>query len=136
VAGEHQVYLGLGANLGDRRANIERGLALLAEGGVVVEQVSALRPSAPVGGPEQPWFLNGAARAATALAPLELLALVKGIERRLGRRPGGPRWGPRPLDLDILLYDDITLDRPELVLPHPRMALRSFVLEPLVEVLR
>ena len=135
MSAPHQVYLGLGSNLGDRRAHIERALSLLPGAGVEVEAVSRLRETAPVGGPPQGPFLNGVLRGRTFLEPLPLLRALKGIESRLGRRPGGPRWGPRAIDLDILLFDDLFLVTPELVLPHPRMGARPFVLEPLVEVL-
>ncbi len=133
--GSHQVYLGLGSNLGDRRANIQKALSLLPGAGVQVEAVSRLRETAPVGGPPQGPYLNGALRGRTFLEPLPLLRALKGIESRLGRPPGGPRWGPRSIDLDILLFDDLFLVTSELVLPHPRMGARPFVLEPLVEVL-
>lgn len=131
----HKVYLGLGSNTGDRRAHIERALSLLPGAGVQVEAVSSLRETLPLGGPPQGPFLNGALRGLTLLEPLPLLRALKRIEARLGRKPGGPRWGPRPIDLDILLFDDLFLVTPELVLPHPRMGVRPFVLEPLVEVL-
>lgn len=132
---EHRVYLGLGSNQGDRMARLQAGLEALAARGILVEQVSRWRETAPAGGPPQGPYLNGAARVRTGLEPMALLEVLKEIERASGREPGGPRWGPRSLDLDILLYDDITLRSPELTIPHPRMCLRAFVLEPLVEVL-
>jgi 2-amino-4-hydroxy-6-hydroxymethyldihydropteridine diphosphokinase len=129
------VYLGLGANLGDRRANIDAALALLrAHPRVRVGAVSSFIDTDPVGGPPgQPVYLNGAARIETDLAPADLLAELKRIERRLGRR-GGPQWGPRPVDLDILLYGDCVVDEPDLVIPHMGLRERRFVLAPLAQI--
>ncbi len=127
--------IGLGSNQGDRRAMLEAAVARLA-GHPQVEAVarSAWRETRPAGGPGgQPDFLNGAARLETTLAPEELLAVLRQIEEQLGRRRG-ERWGPRTIDLDLLLYDDLVRDGPSLVLPHPRMAWRRFVLEPAAEI--
>ncbi len=135
MGASHQVYLGLGSNMGDRLGNLRRALELLPREGVQVEALSSFRETRPVGGPPQGLYLNGALRGRTHLGPFELLRVLKDIERRLGRDLEGPRWGPRPIDLDILLFDDLFLVTPELVLPHPRMGARAFVLEPLVEVL-
>ncbi len=129
-----RALVGLGSNVGDRRGNIQRALALLEGLDVRVEEVSGLRETAPVGGPPQGDFLNGAARVATALGPHELLAVLKEVERQVGRRPGGVRWGPREVDLDLLLHEDAVVDDEDLTLPHPRMAERRFVLEPAAEV--
>ena len=128
-------YLGLGSNLGDRRANLDAALeALRARSDVRVVAVSSFIETAPVGGPPgQGPYLNGAAAIETRLAPCELLADLKAIEHALGRREG-PRWGERPIDLDILLYDDIIMDTPALVIPHPRLAGRRFALGPLAEI--
>jgi 2-amino-4-hydroxy-6-hydroxymethyldihydropteridine diphosphokinase len=129
------VYLGLGANLGKRRETIDAALARLADHpAICVCAVSALIETAPVGGPAgQPNYLNGAAAIETNLDPAALLAELKRIEHDLGRRDG-PRWGPRPIDLDILLYGDLALDTPDLTIPHPRLRERRFVLEPLAEI--
>ena len=129
------VYLGLGANLGDRRRNLSAALdALRAHPAIRVETVSAFIDTDPVGGPPgQPTYLNGAARLSTTLEPEALLAELKRIERGLGRREG-PRWGPRPVDLDILLYDDRIVDAPDLIIPHLGLRERRFVLEPLAEI--
>ena len=129
------VYLGLGSNLGDRRRNLEAALdALRAHPAVRVLAVSALIETEPVGGPTgQPPYLNGAAEIATDLDPHALLALLKTIERDLGRT-AGVRWGPREIDLDILLCGDTILETGTLVIPHPRMRERRFVLEPLAEI--
>jgi len=129
------VYLGLGSNLGDRRRNLEAALdALRAHPAVRVLAVSALIETEPVGGPPgQGRFLNAAAKIETDLAPEALLEELKRVERALGRKPG-PRWGPREIDLDILLYGDTILETGTLVIPHPRMRERRFVLEPLSEI--
>ena len=127
------VYLGLGSNLGNREANLRAALRALWRMGRV-EAVSSLYETGPVGGPEQPPFLNAACRFETGLEPRPLLRFLKGLEHELGRRPGGEQWGPRPIDLDILLYDDRLLDEEGLVVPHPRLAERPFVLAPLAEI--
>ncbi len=126
------VYLGLGANLGNRLANLQDGLRRL-EAEAPVAAVSSLYESEPVGPPGQPRYLNAAARLDTALAARPLLVALKRIEWEMGRRPGVV-WGPRPLDMDILLYGDEQIDEPDLVVPHPRMAERPFVLVPLAEI--
>ncbi|HWH06741.1 MAG TPA: 2-amino-4-hydroxy-6-hydroxymethyldihydropteridine diphosphokinase [Gaiellaceae bacterium] len=122
-------YVGIGANLGDREATI--GLALERLPGVV--EVSALRETEPVGPVEQPRFLNCVAVLETELSPRELLDELLAIELSLGR-VRGERWGPRTLDLDLLLHGDAVLDEPGLTLPHPRLHERRFVLEPLAEL--
>jgi 2-amino-4-hydroxy-6-hydroxymethyldihydropteridine diphosphokinase len=129
-------FVGLGANLGDRRAQIARALELLGEAdGVEVVAVSALRETDPVGYEDQPRFLNGVAEVRTALAARELLERLLAIERRLGRVRGeGPRFGPRVIDLDLLLYDGLVVDEPGLQIPHPRLHERRFALEPLAEL--
>ena len=129
------VYLGLGANLGDRRENIDAALAALrSHPRIRVKAVSSFIDTDPVGGPPgQPVYLNGAARLETDLAPQELLTECKRIERALGRRDG-PRWGPRPVDLDILLYDALVLDEQDLIIPHMGLRERRFVLVPLAEI--
>jgi len=99
-----------------------------------VEAVSSLYETEPSGGPEQPPFLNAACRFETGLEPRPLLRFLKGLEHELGRRPGGEQWGPRPIDLDILLYEDRLVDEEGLVVPHPRLAERPFVLAPLAEI--
>ena len=122
-------YVGLGANLGDREATIRAAVGALP--GVIA--VSALRETDPVGMTEQPRFLNGVAALRTALAPRELLDVLIAVERRLGRERG-ERWGPRTIDLDLLLYGGETVDEPGLTVPHPRLHERRFVLEPLAEL--
>jgi 2-amino-4-hydroxy-6-hydroxymethyldihydropteridine diphosphokinase len=127
--------IGLGANLGRREQNLERAVAQLAgHAHVQLLAQSPWRTSTPVGGPAgQERYLNGAALVATSLAPQALLAVLQSIERQLGRQTT-ERWGPRTIDLDLLLYDEQVLRTPELVVPHPRMAWRRFVLEPAAEI--
>jgi 2-amino-4-hydroxy-6-hydroxymethyldihydropteridine diphosphokinase len=132
MAATHQIYLGLGSNLGDRRANLLWALDAL-RAWVAVERVSSLYDTAPLLVTDQPRFFNIACAGHTALAPFSLLRTLKAIERAAGR-VGGPRYGPRPLDIDILLYDELVLSSPELTIPHPGLATRAFVLEPLTEI--
>ncbi len=126
------ILVALGSNLGDRAANLRAALRLMREAGIVPERVSSVWESEPVPA-GQPSYLNAVAVVETALPPLELLAALKEIEHALGRRPG-PRWGPRPIDLDILFYSGVELSTPDLVIPHPLVAERAFVLAPLSEV--
>jgi 2-amino-4-hydroxy-6-hydroxymethyldihydropteridine diphosphokinase len=131
-----RAFVGLGSNLGDPRGQIERALVLLgAQDGVEIVAVSSLRETDPVGFDDQPQFLNGAAELRTSLPARDLLERLLAIERRLGRVRGeGPRFGPRTIDLDLLLYGDEVLDQPGLVVPHPRVHERRFALEPLAEL--
>lgn len=124
--------LGLGSNLGDRRAHLEAALAGLRRLGTLVA-VARWIETEPVGGPPQGPYLNGAAVVETALAPRALLDAALALEREAGR-VRGPRHGPRPLDIDLLLCDDRILDEPGLRVPHPRLHERRFVLEPLAEI--
>ncbi len=131
-----RAYVGVGANLGDREGTIRTALAALdARPDVAVVAVSALRETDPVGYLDQPRFLNGAAALETELGPRELLDALLEVERELGRVRGvGPRYGPRPIDLDLLLHGDVVVDEPGLVVPHPRLHERLFALEPLAEL--
>jgi 2-amino-4-hydroxy-6-hydroxymethyldihydropteridine diphosphokinase len=129
------VYIGLGSNLGDREATIRRALELLAaDGAIEVEAVSSLRETDPVGYVDQPRFLNGAAALRTELAPRAVLERLQRVERALGRARTGPRFGPRTIDLDLLLYDNQQIKEAGLEIPHPRLPERRFVLEPLAEL--
>ena len=131
-----RAYLGLGSNLGDRRDNLAAALAALAaDGRAAVAAGSAIYETEPWSYTEQPAFLNCAVAVDTVLSPVELLVLCKEIEERLGRRPGF-RFGPRVVDLDILLYGErvVRLATPDLVIPHPRLYLRAFALLPLAEI--
>ena len=127
------VHIGLGSNLGDRRALIEAALqALTRLDGVEVTAVSPLIETEAVGPPGQPPFLNGAAALHTTLGPRDLLTALQSLEAASGRdRAGERRWGPRRLDLGLLLWGDSVIDEPGLTVPHPRMHERLFVLEPL-----
>jgi 2-amino-4-hydroxy-6-hydroxymethyldihydropteridine diphosphokinase len=128
-------YIGLGSNLGDRGATIHRALELLgADDDIEVTAVSSLVETDPVGYENQPRFLNGAAALRTELPAGELLERMFAVERELGRTRTGPRFGPRTIDLDLLLYGQESIDEPGLRIPHPRLAERRFVLEPLAEL--
>jgi 2-amino-4-hydroxy-6-hydroxymethyldihydropteridine diphosphokinase len=122
-------YVGLGSNLGEREALIRRAAELI---GAV--RLSELRETEPWGYEHQPRFLNAAAEIETELPPRRLLDHLLDIERRLGRERVGPKWGPRTIDLDLLLYGDETIDEPGLVVPHPRLLERRFALESLADL--
>jgi len=127
-------YLGLGSNLGDRRATIMQALTLMGDRGVTVIKTSHWIETRPVGGPpDQGLFLNGAVKVKTDLTPLDLLDTLQTIERSLGRTRF-VKNGPRTIDIDILLYDKIKIDSPRLTIPHPRMTERAFVMIPLKEI--
>jgi len=125
------IYLALGANLGDRERNLSVALRRL-EPLVRIEDVSSLYETDPVP-PGQPPYLNVTCRAVTGLQPRALLRHLREVEREIGRR-GGERWGPRPIDIDLLLYGELVLDEDGVQLPHPEMAQRPFVLVPLAEI--
>ena len=127
-----EVYLGIGSNLGDRKANLEKALQLLGER-LQIEQVSSIYETEPVGHAEQPMFFNAVCCAETELGPLQLLSLVKGIEATLGRVPSFAS-GPRSIDVDILFYNDLCMETADLTIPHPKIKERAFVLIPLFEV--
>ncbi len=131
-----KAFVGIGANLGEPERQIASALELLrAEEGIEVVAVSSLRETEPVGYLNQPNFVNGAVALETELSPRELLERLLDIERRLGReRAEGPRFGPRTIDLDLLLYGGESVDEPGLTIPHPRLAERRFALEPLAEL--
>lgn len=129
-----RAYVGLGANLGNREETLRKAVALLAVAeGVDVLAVSELRETDPVGVVDQPRFVNGAAAVETVLPARDLLDTLLAIERSLGRERV-ERWGPRTVDLDLLLYGDEIVDEPGLHVPHPRLHERRFVLEPLAEL--
>jgi 2-amino-4-hydroxy-6-hydroxymethyldihydropteridine diphosphokinase len=129
-----KAYLALGSNLGDREANLSFARSELRAAGVQVLAESSVEETEPVGGVAQPMFLNQVLEVETDQPPRELLATCKSIEARAGRQPGGERWGPRELDIDILLYGDLTVDTPDLQIPHPQLVSRAFVLRELHEV--
>lgn len=128
-------YLGLGSNVGDPRANLRRAIAALGREGVQVEAASSAYVTEPIGEVlDQADFVNAAVRISTDLEPEKLLRVCKSIERELGRVLGGPRHGPRPIDVDLLLLGDVELKTRRLELPHPEVTSRRFVLAPLLEL--
>jgi 2-amino-4-hydroxy-6-hydroxymethyldihydropteridine diphosphokinase len=131
------IYLGLGANLGDPIAQLRRALDELVRRDILIEPIrrSSFYRTPPWGSvADQPWFLNAAVSGTTSQQPLRLLTSLKAIESDLGRRSESPRWGPRPIDLDILLYGRAAMSTPELTIPHPRLTERAFALLPLLEI--
>ena len=124
------VYLGIGSNLGDRSANLDKAIDMLSQR-MKMGEVSSVYDTEPLN-PDQARYLNIVCEISTRLAPEGLLTLAKGIESMMGRT--GKTGEPRPIDIDILLYDDVVMDTPELVIPHPRMLERAFVLVPLAEI--
>lgn len=147
----HIAYLGLGSNLGDREATIRRAIEMIGEQTGAVEAESALYYSEPWGFESENGFVNAVIRISTTLTPLQLLDVTQSIERQLGKTPHhatvrpnlnpqpsnlkSPIYKDRPIDIDILLYDDLTIDTPRLKIPHPLMHERPFVMEPLRQVL-
>jgi 2-amino-4-hydroxy-6-hydroxymethyldihydropteridine diphosphokinase len=131
----HIAYISIGSNIGDRAENCRQAMASLeATDGIDVLARSQLFLTEPVDYVEQPWFVNAMVKVRTSLEPLALLAVLKGIERLAGRLEQPVRFGPRVLDLDILFYDDRVLNSETLVLPHPRMHQRHFVLRPFCDI--
>jgi len=128
----HTIYLALGTNLGERLANLRAALDALPPS-IIIRHLSPVYETPPWGVTDQPAFLNMAVQAGTDLEPLPLLAYLKQIEVELGRTPS-VRWGPRLIDIDILFYDDIILNLPEVTIPHPRLHERAFVLVPLADI--
>jgi 2-amino-4-hydroxy-6-hydroxymethyldihydropteridine diphosphokinase len=128
-----KVYLGLGSNLGKREHNIQSAIAQMSPNHIDVWQISSFMETNPVGGPPQGKFLNIVVQAWTPLTPDELLTRLQFIEKNLGRERT-VRNGPRTIDIDILLYDEMKIDLPHLKIPHPRMLEREFVMSPLTEI--
>jgi 2-amino-4-hydroxy-6-hydroxymethyldihydropteridine diphosphokinase len=126
------VYLGLGSNVGDRYQNLKQSLELISDRSDIM-LLSSVYETEPVGFAAQPLFLNAVCCASTRLSPHELLTTIKAIEAKLGRRRSFPN-APRPIDIDILFYDNELINNPDLTIPHPRLAQRAFVLIPLVEI--
>ena len=133
---DEAVYLGMGSNVGHRSGTLQRAMDLLRAAGLEIVRLSSFHETAPVGGPAgQGPYLNAAAAVRAALGPHELLELLHDVERQMGRRrESEARWGPRTCDLDILLIGDRVIDDGGLIVPHPRMHQRRFVLEPLAEI--
>lgn len=131
--GSHIAYIGLGANLGDRQGQIRTALKMLSEiPGIDVVRCSPLYETEPVG-PPQPMYLNAVAELRVTMTPLQLLEHLLQTEKRLGRQRN-ERWGPRYIDLDLLMFDDLHYEDEHLTLPHPHMAERDFVLVPLSDI--
>jgi 2-amino-4-hydroxy-6-hydroxymethyldihydropteridine diphosphokinase len=130
-----ETYLGLGSNLGDRAANLWEAARRLSElPGCRLDRTSRLYETAPVGPGDQPWFLNAVLRAAIEMSAHDLLTAAKQIEQDVGRTPS-KRWGPRVIDIDLLLYGDSVIATDDLLVPHPELWNRRFVLVPLLDVL-
>ena len=130
-----RVFVGVGSNEGDRLANISTAIRMLSLiPGVHVIQMAAILETAPVGGPPQGLYLNTVVEVDTTLAPRDFLSTLQGIERRLGRLPAQERWSPRPMDLDLLLYGDVVINEQDLIVPHPRLHEREFVLHPMAQL--
>ena len=127
------VYIGIGSNLGDRKDNILQAVEQMDAGGVHVVSLSSIIETEPQGGPPQNKYMNAVREAQTEFSPPDLLTFLQGIEKSLGRLRTVPD-GPRTIDLDILLYDNIKTDHPDLKIPHPRMLQRAFVMDPLHEI--
>ena len=133
---EHTAYLSVGANMGEPLENCKRGIQLLEtrpDKAVKVSAFSRFYKTQPVDYTDQNWFINAVVRVETRLGPLDLLGFLKQIEKHAGRTRG-VRFGPRMLDLDVLLYDDHVANGPDLILPHPRMHKRRFVLVPFCDI--
>jgi 2-amino-4-hydroxy-6-hydroxymethyldihydropteridine diphosphokinase len=128
------VYLSLGTNIGDRKANLREAIKQLAAKGINVIRVSGVYETEPVGKKDQPFFLNICVEASTELMPFALLDSVKGIEASMGRTPSAVKWGPRIIDIDILFYSNIMLQTDRLAIPHNEIKNRRFVLVPLAEL--
>ncbi len=129
-----EAFIAIGTNLGNREENIKAALKSLSQNTeITIEKVSSVRETEPVDGPPQPPYLNGVIKIKTALSPQQLLDTLQGIEKSLGRERT-VRFGPRIIDLDILLYGDKIISQPDLEIPHPKMREREFVMEPLREI--
>lgn len=130
----YDALIGLGSNIGDKAENIRSAIALLTDGGDVhIVATSRLYRTAPWGVTEQDWFVNACIAVATKLSPADLLARCQSVENTM-KRVRKERWGPRTIDVDVLVYNGITQDDPTLMLPHPRITERAFVLVPLAEI--
>ena len=127
------VYLGIGSNIGGRENNCLRAISLLGENGLKITKRSAMYETEPWGVKDQPRFINMAVEAETDVSPRDLLALIKKIESEMGRRTG-KKWGPRVIDIDILMYENIQMNEVDLSIPHSLMHEREFVLRPLSEI--
>ncbi|MGQ9607936.1 MAG: 2-amino-4-hydroxy-6-hydroxymethyldihydropteridine diphosphokinase [bacterium] len=128
------IYIGLGSNLGNKKENIRQALSLLNEvEGITIVKISSFYETEPVGYEDQNWFINAVAQIETSFSPQEILKIFKEIEQKIGREES-IRWGPRKIDLDILFYDQLVYKSNDLIIPHPRLHERAFVLVPLAEI--
>jgi 2-amino-4-hydroxy-6-hydroxymethyldihydropteridine diphosphokinase len=127
------VYIGIGSNTGNKEENCLNAINLLSARGIPVRRRSSLYETEPWGVKDQPSFVNATVEAETDLTPQELIVALKSIEKEMGRQETY-RWGPRAIDLDILLYNDLVIDEPDLTIPHPYLHQREFVLKPLSEI--
>ena len=136
-ANTHMVYLGLGTNLGDKRKNLNDAIRMLGNQVGEVEKVSSVIETEPEGFKSDNMFLNAVVKVRTALSPFEILDITQDVEKSLGRKEKSSNgiYHDRIIDIDILLYDDINISTPRLVIPHPRMTQREFVMTPLAEIL-
>jgi 2-amino-4-hydroxy-6-hydroxymethyldihydropteridine diphosphokinase len=135
LAFKHQAYIGVGSNLGEKVDNCRQAIAAIAVlKGCLLDGVSPLYETEPVGVQDQSFFVNAVALVKTDLEPVELLERLRAIETSLGRKPGGKKFGPRVLDLDILFFDNVILRSDRIEIPHPRLHERRFVLEPLCDL--
>ena len=134
LAGHVRAFISLGSNLGDKKANLGRAVELLRKvEGLAIKGVSSFYRTAPVGPIQQDWFVNNVLEVMVKLTPRELLDVLLVIERKMGRVRDN-RWGPRLIDLDLLLYGDFFINEHDLIVPHPRMSERAFVIIPLAEL--
>lgn len=131
----HTAFLSVGSNMGNKRINCEKGIAALtASGNIILEKQSPFYKTEPLDYTDQQWFINCVVKIKTVFEPLELLDNIQAIEINAGRKSGGIRFGPRVLDLDIIFFDNIQIDSEILVIPHPRMHNRRFVLKPFCDI--
>jgi 2-amino-4-hydroxy-6-hydroxymethyldihydropteridine diphosphokinase len=132
---DHTVFISVGSNLGNKLDNCLNGIEALGESGKsVLVAISRFFKTSPVDYTDQDWFVNAAVKIGTLLDPLDLLDVLVAIQQRMGRKADAIRFGPRVLDLDILIYDDLVIRTPRLEIPHPRMHKRAFVLQPICDI--
>ena len=135
IMSTHSAIISVGSNIGDKEANCRRGIeGLLEPGKASLVKASRFYRTSPVDYLDQDWFVNAAVQIETHLEPLDLLAFLQTIQQQAGRKKGGIRFGPRVLDLDIIFYDHVVIETEELIIPHPRMHRRRFVLEPICDI--
>ena len=132
---QHQVFVSVGSNLGDKIENCQKGIkGLLADGRSILVGSSSFYRTSPVDYKDQDWFVNLVVKIKTALNPFDLLNKIQGIQKAMGRKTGTVRFGPRVLDLDIIFFDDQVIQTDTLEIPHPRMHKRRFVLKPICDI--